>query len=168
MSDLDPRAYAVKLIERDRARIAAAVTRQLGQLIPRYQKLPEKEVAAGVYGVLTALQRFIVGEGERELLDAIEVVYDRRAAEGFPPEDLVLMTHAYLPVLRRFFCERSEDLRVGIAAYEEVESTALGLMRHLVVLALEARDFTDPGFTKKPESQSPPWPPMPVLVERVD
>lgn len=168
MSDHDPRQYAVKLLERDRARIAAAIGRQLGVLVPKYRTVPEVDVAHSVSDVLVALQRFLVGSGERQLLGAVDHVFEKRATEGFSSADLVMMTHAYLPVLRRFFCERSDDLRLGIAAYEEVEATALGLMRHLVVLALEVRATTDPGFRTKPASQAPPWPPTPVLVEAVE
>lgn len=169
MTDVDPRTYAVKLLERDRARIAAAIARQLTQLVPRYRALAEADVDASVQRTLSALTRFVAGEGERQLLAEVDRSFERRAAEGFPAEDLVMTTHAYLPVLRRFFFERSDDLRLGIAAYEEVESTALGLMRHFVVLALEARATTDPGFTKKPTSaHGASWPPAPVLVEAVD
>lgn len=168
MTDADPRAYALKLLERDRARIAAAVARQFHALVPKYRTVPIDDVEASVQRVLAALARFIQSEGERHLLGEVDRAFERRAAEGFTSLDLVMTTHAYLPVLRRFFCERSDDLRLGIAAYEEVESTALGLMRHLVALALEARKVTDPGFTKKPASQTPTWPPVPILVERVE
>ncbi len=169
MSDADPRAYAIKLLERDRVRIAAAVARQLALLVPKYRTVPTRDVEASTQRTLIALTRFIAGDGERHLLGEVDRTFERRSAEGFSATDLVMTTHAYLPVLRRFFCERSDDLRLGIAAYEEVESTALGLMRHLVALAIEARKVTDPGFTKKPSSsQGPSWPPVPVLVEAVE
>lgn len=164
----DPRAYALKLLERDRARIAAAVARQITALVPKYRTVPIADVEASTGRVLAALSRFVAGDGERHLLGEVDRTFEARAAEGFSPSDLVLTTHAYLPVLRRFFCERGDDLRLGIAAYEEVEATCLGLMRHIVVLALEARKTTDPGFTKKPASHVPTWPPMPILVERVE
>lgn len=168
MPDVAPRAYAIKLLERDRARIAVAVARQLTALVPKYRTVPLASVEASTERVLSALARFVAGEGERHLLGELDRTFEARASEGYSSADLVIRTHAFLPVLRRFFCERSDDLRLGIAAYEEIEATCLGLMRHIVVLALEAQKSTDPGFRKKPSSSAPPWPPVPILVERVE
>jgi hypothetical protein len=170
MSLPQPRDLARQILrnERERKRISVAIARQMMQLAPRYEEVPFADQSRTVGAVLEAIGAVLGGAHEVRLLDTIDDVFAERARDGLLPSDFALATHCYLPVLRRYFCEQAPNLELGIAAYEAVEGVTLPLMRHIIELALEARDLTDPGFRVKPMASDDAWVIEPMLVERVD
>jgi hypothetical protein len=165
--DLDPRRLAAQLLSEHRVHLSQAISTQMAELVPRYREVPEADRSRTVMAVLRGFEKMLQGEGQERVLVAIDEVFDKRASEGFSAVDLVLATHAYLPVLRRVLCERAADLREGLRAYDEVERLTLPLLRRVIQLAFESRRSTDPGFTKKPRPGDS-WPPSTVIVEPDD
>jgi len=165
----DPHALATRLLSEHRAQLAKAVSRQMCELVPRYFGVEEADREQTTDAVLLGVERLLRGEGQGKMLVAVDEAFERRAAEGFTPPELILATHSYLPVIRQIFCEHAGDLREGLAAYEQIETAILPLLRHVIELAFETRTATDPGFTRRPRATaSGELPTMPALAEPDD
>lgn len=168
-SDLVPSALAAQLLSDNRIQIARMISRQMVELAPRYDEVPESDREKTVSVVLRSVERMLRGDGDEKVLVTVDDVFEQRANEGFSPRDLVLASHCYLPAVRRVFCERAGDLREGLRAYEEVESRVMNVLRRVVELAFEARRATDPGFTRRPKpTASGEVPSLPALAEPDD
>jgi len=123
-----PTQLAARLLKGHRVRLSRAMARQIQQLVPRYQLLDSTVLERNLGTILGGIEHFLQSGDEAHLMGIMQNVMQLRALGGFALGEFLMATLSVLPVLRRFFIERSATLEEGLRVYESVESVALPLM----------------------------------------
>jgi hypothetical protein len=172
MNQPDARAHAAQLLGKNRKRLARAIARQVSQLVPRYRDVDEAAHQRNGELILEMMEQTLTGGSDDRLLSVLEDLMRLRTAGGFQTSDFIVASHCFTPVIRRFFIEKSPDLRLANAAFEEVEALALGIIGRLVSAAFELGanaelDDTAPNRPARTLTDEAPWLVEPITIESV-
>lgn len=126
MATPSPHARAgARLMKQHHRRIAQAVVRQQQRMVPRYRQLDATAVERNVATVLAGLQRLLESGEDALLKDLVTEMARLRQLGGVTLPEFLVAALCVLPVLRRFFLERSATLEEGLAIFDRVEAILL-------------------------------------------
>jgi hypothetical protein len=123
-----PHERIVSLLTSHKVRIARALTRQVRGLSPNYATLDVDALEASFVRFVGYTAHFLTTGDDTSLKNHAIHTAQLRAALGFRVDDFMLATLVFLPVIRQFLLEHSQDVQSGLRDYEAFEATAIPLM----------------------------------------
>ncbi len=134
------------LLKAYRTPVAKAVTRQVRELVPRYQHVDPEALTRNIELIIDAVLPQLDRRDERPLMTTLNMIMDLRQASGFLVSDFSLACLCVFPVARRFFVEQAPTLREGLDIYNAFEAMLMPLVGRLIdnFLRLSEQDATMP------------------------
>jgi hypothetical protein len=134
---------AVRLLNDDgRREIARGVFRLGCRLAPAVASIPAATAEGSIATFMLALANYLKSGDSEPLVETVRSTASLRRLGGFDLPFLLVMSHAYLPVIRKVFLRQAQDVHSGLRAYDLVESAVLPV---IATLLRELASETGPG-----------------------
>lgn len=129
---------AAQLMSEHHQRIAQAVVRQQQRLIPRYRQMNVHVLERNMTTILGGLQQLAEMGSDRRLMQILSDVAQIRQLGGVTLPEFLTAALCFLPVLRRFFMEKTGDAAEAMQVYASVEAIAVPLMARISAMYLDS------------------------------
>jgi hypothetical protein len=164
------RRRAVELLAKHRTLIARGVYTLGSRLDPVVKTVPINVAEASVGNILRALESYLLTNDPEPLMETIRTTAQLRHLTGYKMQQLMAMSHCYLPVIRKVFQKNGD---AELAAFDVVESVGLPfIIRMLDELYLtyadHGSDFDDDEITAKRNRADPTEEPNPFTMVDVE
>ena len=148
---------ALQLLDDDHKRqIGRGVFRLAKRLDARLGSIPDAAGEGSIANFVRAVEGFLRTNDPQPLMETVRGAVELRRLAGYEVPQLMAISHAYLPVIRKVFLHDAADPKAALGAFEVVESAVLPLMVRLLQEFHAAEKNPGPGFDEPTEPFSIP------------